>query len=367
VKTFLLLLAARRAIARSVLLSCSSSSPLLLLSEPQRPRAHQPQKNTPPTTPNKTKNNNNSAKTLASRAAEAGVRAITSAGLYPGVSNVMASHLVAANRGESTPPTLDLLRYSYYTAGSGGAGRTILETSLLLLGEKAAVWRDGQRFDLPAMSARREVDFGPGVGRKGAYLLNLPEVSSAVACLQARGASARFVTDPAPWNWGMWLLARLLPSSVLSDRSTVAALAAALEPVVRAVDAAVGEKVAMLVEADFAAAAGAAGAAAGTAVGSGPQQKAAALYAHKSLPDAVGHAVAAFVDLLADGGAPAGVWFPEEEGLWGGVEAVSGEDAEASRARLIQRAARGSFRLELNKPPWALESEVRQLGGLIYW
>lgn len=286
------------------------------------------------------------------------MRAVTSAGLYPGVSNVMASHLVAANRGDSAPPTLDLLRYSYYTAGSGGAGRTILETSLLLLGEKAAVWRDGQRFDLPAMSARREVDFGPGVGRKGAYLLNLPEVSSAVACLQARGASARFVTDPAPWNWGMWLLARLLPASVLSDRKAVAALAAALEPVVRAVDAAVGEKVAMLVEADFAAAGGSAGA---------QQQKAAALYAHKSLPDAVGHAVAAFVDLLADGGAPAGVWFPEEEGLWKGVEAVGGEGAEAVRARLIQRAARGSFRLELNKPPWALESEVRQLGGLIYW
>lgn len=304
------------------------------------------------------------------------MRAVTSAGLYPGVSNVMASHLVAANRGDpatTAAPVLDLLRYSYYTAGSGGAGRTILETSLLLLGEKAAVWRDGQRYDLPAMSARREVDFGPGVGRKGAYLLNLPEVSSAVACLAARGASARFVTDPAPWNWGMWLLARVLPASVLSDRKAVAGLAAALEPAVRLVDAAVGEKVAMLVEADFSpAGTGGAGAAA-------QQQKAAALYAHKSLPDAVGHAVAAFVDLLADGGAPAGVWFPEEDALWRGVQEARGgggagateegaEGAEAAaRARLIRRAARGSFRLELNQPPWALESEVRQLGGLIYW
>jgi len=79
----------------------------------------------------------------------------------------MASHLVAANGGPvggagARAPSLDLLRYSYYTAGSGGAGRTILETSLLLLGERAAAWRDGARFQLPAMSNRREVDFGPG-------------------------------------------------------------------------------------------------------------------------------------------------------------------------------------------------------------
>jgi hypothetical protein len=296
----------------------------------------------------------------------------------------MAAHVVAANGGvrpssssssssSSTAPILDLLRYSYYTAGSGGAGRTILETSLLLLGEKAAAWRDGQRFELPPMSSRREVDFGPGVGRKGTYLLNLPEVDSSVACLSARGASARFGTDPAPWNWGMWLAARLLPASVLSDRKAVAGLAAVLEPLVRAVDAAVGEKVAMLVEADFSPAAGGGGS--GGDKGQGQQQKAAALYAHGSLPDAVGHAVAAFVDLLAeDGGstAPAGVWFPEEQTLWQGVQAGEADEAmlaatAARQQRLIERAARGAMRLELNKPPWALESEVRQLGGLIYW
>jgi hypothetical protein len=34
-------------------------------------------------------------------------------------------------------------RYSYYTAGSGGAGPTILATSFLLLGEEAIVYQDG--------------------------------------------------------------------------------------------------------------------------------------------------------------------------------------------------------------------------------
>lgn len=37
------------------------------------------------------------------------------------------------------------LRYSYYTAGSGGVGPTILETSMLLAGEEVVAYRDGQK------------------------------------------------------------------------------------------------------------------------------------------------------------------------------------------------------------------------------
>lgn len=55
-----------------------------------------------------------------------------------------------------------MLRYSYYTAGSGGAGPTILETSFLLAGEECTVYKDGQPYKLPPISNRRDVDFGPG-------------------------------------------------------------------------------------------------------------------------------------------------------------------------------------------------------------
>ena len=37
------------------------------------------------------------------------------------------------------------LRYSYFTAGSGGVGPTILETSMLLAGEEVVAYRDGQK------------------------------------------------------------------------------------------------------------------------------------------------------------------------------------------------------------------------------
>lgn len=37
-----------------------------------------------------------------------------------------------------------LLRFSYYTAGTGGAGPTILATSFLLLGEEVVAYSKGQ-------------------------------------------------------------------------------------------------------------------------------------------------------------------------------------------------------------------------------
>lgn len=37
------------------------------------------------------------------------------------------------------------------------------------------------------------------------------------------------------------------------------------------------------------------------------------------------------------------------------------------RRAFLQYAAQGCSRFDLNRPAWALESEVRQLGGLIYW
>lgn len=68
--------------------------------------------------------------------------------------------MVMLSAGESVEPTM--LRYSYYTAGSGGAGPTILETSFLLAGERCTVYKDGKSYELPPISNRREVDFGPG-------------------------------------------------------------------------------------------------------------------------------------------------------------------------------------------------------------
>lgn len=92
-------------------------------------------------------------------------------GIYPGISNLMAAHMIsiarreydsewrmkihsgksesengempAPLRGEPVEPLR--VRYTYYTAGSGGVGPTILETSFLLAGTDVVVYRDGKK------------------------------------------------------------------------------------------------------------------------------------------------------------------------------------------------------------------------------
>ena len=81
------------------------------------------------------------------------------------------------------------------------------------------------------------------MGRKGTYLYNLPEVASARKYLGVQGCSARFGTDPAPWNWAMWLMARLVPRQLLADREFVGRLVALSDPLVRGLDGLVGETV----------------------------------------------------------------------------------------------------------------------------
>jgi hypothetical protein len=60
-----------------------------------------------------------------------------------------------------------------------------------------------------------------GIGRKGVYLYNLPEVMSAFKYIKVPGVSARFGTDPFIWNWAMWIVARVCPPQFLQDRSQV--------------------------------------------------------------------------------------------------------------------------------------------------
>ena len=60
--------------------------------------------------------------------------------------------------GDAVEPTR--VRYSYYTAGSGGVGPTILETSFLLAGTDVVVYRNGEKVTrscakLPALKSLR--------------------------------------------------------------------------------------------------------------------------------------------------------------------------------------------------------------------
>ncbi|KAG8488738.1 hypothetical protein CXB51_016612 [Gossypium anomalum] len=278
------------------------------------------------------------AKSFKDRAVDANIPAITTGGIYPGVSNVMAAELVRAARSESkTEP--ERLRFSYYTAGSGGAGPTILATSFLLLGEEVVAYNKGQKIKLKPFTGMLNVDFGRGIGKRDVYLLNLPEVRSAHEVLEVPTVSARFGTAPFFWNWGMEAMTNLLPAEFLRDRSKVQQLVEWFDPLVRAVDGIAGERVSMRVDLECT-----------------NGRSTLALFSHRRLSVAVGNATAAFAVAILEGSTQPGVWFPEEpEGI-----------AVEAREELLKRAAEGAIAFVMNKPPWMVETDPKELGLGIY-
>lgn len=287
-----------------------------------------------------------SARALHDKARAAGVPALTTTGIYPGVSNLMAAELVRLARDEnsgseeSSASEPKSLKFSYYTAGSGGAGPTILATSFLLLGEEALAFKDGEELSLRPYSACRFVDFGKGIGEKPVYLLNLPEVTSCHSVLNIPTVSARFGTDPPIWNWAMEAMVALVPKEILKDRSKVQAIVKISDPAVRFVDKWAGEKMAMRVDLECT-----------------DGRKASALYSHELLSICVGQAVAAFALAMLEGSTQPGVWFPEEE------EGIAIEH----RQRLLDRSSLGTITYIMNRAPWRFEKPAKQIGFGLYF
>ncbi|XBI79999.1 hypothetical protein VPH35_089281 [Triticum aestivum] len=235
------------------------------------------------------------AKAFHEEAKAQGVPAITTAGIYPGVSNVMAAELVSAARSEDGEP--ERLRFFYYTAGSGGAGPTILATSFLLLGEDVIAYNKGEEIKLKPYSGVLNIDFGKGVRKRDVYLLNLPEVKSAHKFLG-------------------------VPTELLRDKDKVGKLVKEIDPLVRAIDGIVGERVSMRVDLECS-----------------NGRNTIGLFSHRKLSVSVGHSTAAFVQAVLEGSTQPGVWFPEEpEGI-----------AIESRKLLLERASQGTTNFVMNK------------------
>ncbi|KAG1365475.1 hypothetical protein COCNU_12G004750 [Cocos nucifera] len=261
------------------------------------------------------------AKCFHKRAVAAGVPAITTGGIYPGVSNVMAAELVRSAKNEDAGEP-ERLRFYYYTGGSGGAGPTILATSFLLLGEDVVAYNKGEKIKLKPYSGGLNIDFGKGIGKRDVYLLNLPEVRSAHEILGIPTVSARFGTSPFFWNWGMEAIANFVPADVLRDKSKVQKLVQLFDPFVRAVDGIAGQRVSIRVDLECS-----------------NGRSTLGLFTHKNLSVSVGYATAAFVLSVLEGSTQHGVWFPEEpEGI-----------AIEARKILLERAAHGTINFIMNK------------------
>ncbi|GKY92263.1 hypothetical protein MPSEU_000197400 [Mayamaea pseudoterrestris] len=241
--------------------------------------------------------------------AQAKVPCIISTGCWPGVSSLMAKQLVETilKAYPSLSPSDLNVRFSFFTAGSGGAGVTLLVATFLILAEKALMVKNGRRVEVEAMNDYVAADFGPTIGERQVAPLNLLETASIHDNLGVGSTSSLFGTAPKFWNTLLGLMAKL-PQSMLADEDLMRKLSIFSMPIVRIVDSFAGATNAMRCDV--------------TAPNVEPSVRVTAVYGHENLEPCVGECVVAFVCASLSGMVPAGVWFPEEA-IRGGSDAAS--------------------------------------------
>lgn len=152
-----------------------------------------------------------SAQTLHGAAQAAGVTAILSTGVFPGISNSLARQGV-----ESLDQT-DEIRLSYVVAGSGGAGKTVMRTTFLELQHPLEVYIEGQWRTLPPYSQKEILEFPAPFGHCAVYLFNTTEAATLPHSFPVQTVITKFGTLPHFYNPLTGLMAHGLPNGWLQN------------------------------------------------------------------------------------------------------------------------------------------------------
>jgi hypothetical protein len=209
--------------------------------------------------------------------------------------------------------------FSLFTAGSGGAGATLLVATFLILAERALTVVNGRRREVQPMKEYSKVNFGPIVGDRDVAHLNLLETASVHDVLGVGNAKALFGTAPGYWNTLLGIMAQL-PPSLLANEELMGKLAAFSLPIVRIVDYFAGATNAMRCD---------------VSSDKDPSLRATAIYAHENLEPCVGECVVAFCAALLSGVVKPGLWF-SEEAIDGGADVASVLNLASVCAHTIQ-------------------------------
>ncbi|CAB9505379.1 Saccharopine dehydrogenase [Seminavis robusta] len=214
------------------------------------------------------------------QAQENGVPCLLSTGCWPGVSSLMAKQLVTKVLEENPKLSPSDLKvdFGFFTAGSGGAGATLLVATFLILAEKALMVVEGRRRPVQAMKEYKTVNFGDVIGDKEIAHLNLLETASVHDVLGVGSVKSLFGTAPGFWNT---LLVDFFAGATNAMRCDVT-------------------------------------------TDKDPTISASLLYGHENLEPCVGECVAAFCCAILSGTVKPGVWFTEEAIQEGDAAAVLG-------------------------------------------
>ncbi|KAL7516979.1 hypothetical protein ACHAWX_001947 [Stephanocyclus meneghinianus] len=292
-----------------------------------------------------------SKENLHSVATEKNVPAIISCGIWPGVSALMAARGVNVLTSRHKDLEISSIDYSFFTAGTGNAGPTIVSATFLLLATPAITFLSGKRYDKEPWTERKTIDFGKGVGNKPVWLLDNPDVPTTALYLNRptnnndelptknrwkMDVSSRFGTDPLIWNY-LFGAMKSLPKSLLYNRDAMQNFSLFSEPIIRLVDKLVGATNAMRVDVTA------------KDVNNGKKQTITLRMAHDDLEQCVGLATAAFALEVAKSMDKDGPYDREETGVtvspgvWFPVEL--GRDA---RENILEIVKEGAFVYELD-------------------
>ncbi|WP_017300571.1 saccharopine dehydrogenase family protein [Nodosilinea nodulosa] len=156
---------------------------------------------------------------LSQQAAAAGVTAIVSTGVFPGISNSMA------RQGVEALEQPEAIHISYVVAGSGGAGITVLRTTFLELQHPITAWVEGHWQAIAPYSQRQRVTFPAPYGDCAVYWFNTVEAMTLPRSFPVQTVITKFGSLPDIYNHLTWLMAHAVPKGWLRQPKTIESLA----------------------------------------------------------------------------------------------------------------------------------------------
>ena len=156
--------------------------------------------------------------------------------LTTGCSNLLAKQIIDSIGGVND---VDKVKFSFFTAGSGSAGPTILSATFLILGEDVLTYVKGRPVFKKSATDSNSINFGPKIGNREVARLNLIECE---ACFQYGVANVEtfFGTAPPVWNRLFQIMALTIPKTILQNKDLMDRFARFSLPMVRLVDIFVG-------------------------------------------------------------------------------------------------------------------------------
>ncbi|EDX87781.1 saccharopine dehydrogenase [Synechococcus sp. PCC 7335] len=183
----------------------------------------------------------NQALTYGEEAQAAGVTAIISTGVFPGISGSMV------RQGIEQLDTAEKVHLSYLVAGSGGAGLTVMRTTFIEL-QTPFMSKVNGRWQAIAPYSQREVLTFPRYGKGGVYWFNTVEaLTIADTFPELKTIVTKFGSVPDYYNRLTWLMARL-PSGILKNKTVIEALSKISYQMTQVTDSRTGVGIAMRVE-----------------------------------------------------------------------------------------------------------------------